>query len=187
MTDAPHYFGSAAEFGSWLEEHAASETQLLVGFMKVGTGVASLTWPQAVDEALCVGWIDGIRRRVDDERYTIRFTPRKTKSNWSAVNIARVEALQADGRMKPAGLAAYAQRTEAKSGVASYEQDIMPAFSQEDELLFRANPAAWDFYEAAPASFKRRVTWWVVSAKQASTRRRRLLTLVEACAEGRRT
>ena len=187
MTDAPHYFSSAAEFASWLEEHAASETELLVGFMKVGTGVPSLTWPQAVDEALCVGWIDGIRRRVDDERYTIRFTPRKAKSNWSAVNIARVEALQADGRMKPTGLAAFARRTEAKSGVASYEQEVMPAFGHEDELMFRANPAAWAFYEAAPASFKRRVTWWVVSAKQESTRRRRLLNLIEACAEGRRT
>jgi uncharacterized protein YdeI (YjbR/CyaY-like superfamily) len=186
VTDSPRYFQSAADFGSWLEEHAASETELLVGFMKVGTGVPSLTWPEAVDEALCVGWIDGIRRRVDDERYSIRFTHRKAKSNWSAVNIARVEVLQASGRMKPAGLAAFARRTEAESGTASYEQEAMPSFERADEHTFRAQPAAWAYYEAAPASYKRRVTWWVVSAKQASTRRRRLHTLIDASAGGRR-
>jgi uncharacterized protein YdeI (YjbR/CyaY-like superfamily) len=122
MTNAPRYFESAAAFGSWLEQHAASESELLVGFMKVGTGIPSLTWPEAVDEALCVGWIDSIRHRVDDERYSIRFTPRKAKSNWSAVNLARVEELRASGRMKPAGLAAFARRTEAMSPTSTYEK-----------------------------------------------------------------
>ena len=154
--------------------------------MKVGTGVPSLTWPEAVDEALCVGWIDSIRHRVDDHRYSIRFTPRKANSNWSAVNLARAEELQASGRMKPAGLAALARRTGAKSGTASYEQEPMPSFDHADEDTFKAHPAAWTYYQAAPATYRRRVTWWVVSAKQPSTRQRRLLTLIEACAEGRR-
>ena len=186
MTDVPRYFETAAAFESWLEEHAASESELLVGFMKVGTGAPSLTWPEAVDEALCVGWIDGVRRCVDDERYSIRFTPRKTGSHWSVVNIARVEELQASGRMKPAGLAAFTRRTEANSRSASYEQAVMPSLGQEDEGTFKAHPAAWAYYEAAPASYRRRVTWWVISAKQAVTRQRRLLSLIEASAEGRR-
>lgn len=186
MTDAPRYFESAAEFGRWFEDHAATESELLVGFMKVGARSPSMTWPESVDEALCVGWIDGIRRRVDDERYSIRFAPRKATSHWSAVNIARVAELQAAGRMKPAGLAAFARRSEAKSRAASYEQQDTPTFDPADELAFKANPAAWAYYKAAPASYRKRVTWWVVSAKQAATRQRRLVSLIEACADGRR-
>jgi uncharacterized protein YdeI (YjbR/CyaY-like superfamily) len=150
LTDVPRYFDSAAEFGRWLEDHAATESELLVGFVKVGTGSPSMTWPESVDEALCAGWIDGIRRRVDNERYSIRFTPRKATSHWSAVNIARVTELQSTGRMKPAGLAAFARRTEAKSRAASYEQRQTPTFDPADELTLKASPDAWAYYEVAP-------------------------------------
>ena len=186
MADAPRYFESAAEFGEWLDGHAATESELLVGFMKVGTRSPSMTWSESVDEALCVGWIDGVRRRVDDGRYSIRFTPRKATSHWSAVNIARVAELQAAGRMKPSGQAAFARRAEAKSRAASYEQQDEPAFDAADALTFKSNPAAWAYYHATSASYRRRVTWWVISAKQTATRQRRLLSLIEASSEGRR-
>ena len=126
LTAEPRYFETAADFGSWLEAHGATESELVVGFMKVGSGRPSMTWPEAVDEALCVGWIDGIRRRVDDERYSIRFTPRRATSNWSDVNIARVAVLEAEGRMKPEGLAAFARRTDVRSRSSSYEQEVPP-------------------------------------------------------------
>ncbi|NTU72236.1 MAG: bacteriocin-protection protein [Coriobacteriia bacterium] len=154
--------------------------------MKVGTGRPSMTWPQAVDEALRVGWIDGIRRRVDDERYTIRFTPRKATSHWSDVNIARVAELEAQGRMKPAGRAAFALRTATKSRAASYEQEIPPTLNAADELVFQGTPAAWEYFCTTPPGYRKRMAWWVNSARQQATHDRRLLALIEACAESRR-
>ncbi len=145
-----------------------------------------MTWPQSVDEALCVGWIDGIRKRIDEDSYLIRFTPRRKGSHWSAINIRRVGELQAMGRMQPAGLAAFAQRTEAKSAKASYEQAAMPELEPAQITIFKRDKAAWKFYLAQPPGYRRRVNWWVTSAKQEATRGRRLSVLIAACAEGRR-
>jgi uncharacterized protein YdeI (YjbR/CyaY-like superfamily) len=178
----PLFFASPAAFREWLERHAERETELLVGFYKVGTGLPSLTWPESVDEALCFGWIDSIRRRLDERSYTIRFTPRREGSVWSAVNIARVEALTAQGRMRPAGLAAFARRSECRSR----EQDDSVALSDEELRTFKRNKAAWHYFEAAPPGYRRLVLRWLADAKQAATRARRLAQLIDACAAGER-
>jgi uncharacterized protein YdeI (YjbR/CyaY-like superfamily) len=180
------YFASPEEFRAWLEEHHERATEVWIGYWKKHTGKPSLTWSQAVDEALCFGWIDGVLRRVDDERHVQRFTPRKPASNWSAVNIAKVDRLRAEGRMHPAGEAAFALRREEKSGVYSYEQRHMAAFEPAHEQRFRANEAAWEYWSAAPPGYRKMATWWVVSAKRPETRERRLTTLIEDSAAGRR-
>jgi uncharacterized protein YdeI (YjbR/CyaY-like superfamily) len=180
------YFASPEEFRAWLEEHHERATEVWIGYWKKHTGKPSLTWSQAVDEALCFGWIDGVLRRVDDERHMQRFTPRKPTSNWSAVNVAKVEQLRAEGRMRPAGEAAFALRREAKTGVYSYEQRHLAAFEPEQEQRFRANAAAWEYWSAAPAGYRKMATWWVVSAKKPETRERRLAKLIEVSAAGRR-
>ncbi len=184
MSDAI-YFSSPAELGAWLERHHESESELWLGYWKKATGKPSLTWSQAVDEALCYGWIDGIVRRVDDERHIQRFTPRKPSSNWSAVNIAKVEQLRAAGRMRPAGEAAFARRRADRSGVYSYEQRKDPQLEPEQERRFRANAAAWEYFMAQPPSYRRPALWWVVSAKRPETRERRLATLIEDSAARR--
>lgn len=186
MPIKPVFFRNADEFRRWLVANSCSAVEVAVGFVKAQRKSGGLTWPQAVDEALCVGWIDGVRHRIDENRYQIRFTPRKPGSNWSAVNIRRVPELQAQGRMAPAGIAAFAARTEAKSRTASYEQELLPDLSVTEIRAFKRQAAAWSFYQALPASYKRKVTWWVISAKQAATRERRLAKLLSACAEGRR-
>ena len=180
------YFTSPEEFRAWLEDNHESQTEVLVGYWKRATGKPSLTWSQAVDEALCFGWIDGVRRGVDDERHVQRFTPRKPTSNWSAVNIAKVEQLRAQGRMRPAGEAAFARRRADKSGVYSYEQRHKAALEPEQEARFRANAAAWEYFSACPPSYRTMAVWWVVSAKRPDTRDRRLSTLIEDSAAGRR-
>jgi uncharacterized protein YdeI (YjbR/CyaY-like superfamily) len=182
----PVFFAGAKAFRSWLEEHGATATELSVGFVKTHTGRANLTWPQAVDEALCFGWIDGVRHRIDEEHYRIRFTPRKAGSHWSAVNIKRVPELEAEGRMRPAGRAAFAKRTEAKSRMASYEQVEFPELSPAERKVFRANKAAWAFYVALAPGYRRKANWIVIRAKREATRKKRLAELVAACAEGRR-
>ena len=186
MVADPIYFNTAAELESWFDEHADGSSKLIAGFMKKGSGHPSVTWPEAVDEALCVGWIDGVRHRIDDERYQIRFTPRKATSHWSAVNINRIPILQAQGRMTPAGLAAFEKRTAAKSMQASYEQATMPELSTAEQDQFRQNITAWACYQALPPGYLKRVVWWVVSAKQITTREKRLGELIQACEEGRR-
>ncbi len=185
MAPSPHFFDSPEALRDWFTQHAASSTELIVGFVKTATGRAGLTWPQSVDEALCVGWIDGIRHRLDDEHYKIRFTPRKPGSHWSAVNIKRVPELQAEGRMTPAGLAAFEARTEARSRRASYEQETV-ALPPEDLRTFKAHRAAWRFFSATPPGYQRKVIWRVISAKRADTRARRLAQLIEACGRGER-
>jgi len=182
----PTYFSTPSEFREWLARNAASHTELIVGFMKVGTGVASITWPEAVDEALCVGWIDGVRTGIDDARYKIRFTPRKASSHWSAVNIARVAQLTTEGRMQPAGIAAFERRTEARSRRAAYEQPEMPELSAAEIKQIKANKAAWAYYETLPPSYLKRVIWRVVSAKKPETRLARMEALVAACAKRQR-
>jgi uncharacterized protein YdeI (YjbR/CyaY-like superfamily) len=174
----PTFFETPAEFSSWLAEHHDTATELLVGFFKKGSGKPSITWPESVDQALCFGWIDGIRRGIDDERYTIRFTPRKRRSTWSAVNIKRVGELRELGLMQPAGLAAFEARDEERSAIYSHEQ-AEPALSDDDTAQLRANAIAWEYWEAQPRTYRKAATWWVVSAKKKETRQRRLAALIE--------
>ncbi len=186
MPTEPIYFQNPEALRRWFAESSSSATELIVGYMKVATGLPSVTWPQSVDEALCVGWIDGIRHRIDDARYQIRFTPRRPGSNWSAVNIERVAVLQAEGRMTPAGLAAFERRSEDRSGKAAYEQPEMPELSAAQARLFRAQPQAWAYFESLPPGYRKKVTWWVTSAKRLPTQEKRLAKLMAACARGER-
>ena len=182
----PIFFADAALLRDWFTKHGGQASELIVGFVKTHTGRATLTWPQAVDEALCFGWIDGVRQSIDENHYKIRFSPRKPNSNWSAVNIKRVPELDAEGRMTKAGLAAFALRTEAKSRTGSYEQDAFPELSAAELVEFRKSKSAWAFYEKLPPSYRRKVNWLIISAKQETTRTKRFTALVAACAEGRR-
>ena len=186
LSAEPVYFENPAAMQRWFAANAASAGELIVGFMKKGTGSARVTWPEAVDEALCVGWIDGVRHRIDDERYKIRFTPRKAGSHWSAVNIKRIAVLQAEGRLTPAGLAAFEKRTEARSMQASYEQAAMPELTAEEEGDIRQNAPAWAYFAKLPPGYLKRMIWWIVSARQPATRQKRLQLLIQACAEGKR-
>lgn len=186
MSAAPTFFKDAAAMRAWLSEHGATAHELIVGFVKTHTGQATLTWPQAVDEALCFGWIDGVRTSIDENRYKIRFSPRKPNSRWSAVNIRRVPELEAAGRMTKAGLDVFALRQESKSKVASYEQEEFPELSPAERAEFKMNKKAWAFYEALPPSHRRKVNWLIISAKKPETRSKRFNALVSACAEGRR-
>ena len=181
------FFAKPAEFRAWLEAHHETERELLVGFHKKGSRKPSITWPQSVDEALCYGWIDGVRRSLGEESYTIRFTPRKARSFWSNVNIRRAGELIAEGRMRPAGLAAFEARTGERSGVYSFEQEDREkiVLTPEQEARFRANAAAWDYFQSCPPWYRRTATWWVVSAKREETREKRLAQLMEDSAAGR--
>lgn len=181
---AARFFSTAVAFRRWLERDHRRAAQLLVGFHKVGCGTPSVTWPEAVDEALCFGWIDGVRRRVDDSRYTIRFTPRRPGSIWSAVNVRRVAALTAAGRMAPAGTEAFAARRANRSGRYSYEQRPASLVAPYSTLLAR-NRAAQRFFAAQIPSYRRAATWWVLSAKREATRLTRAQTLIELSAQGR--
>jgi uncharacterized protein YdeI (YjbR/CyaY-like superfamily) len=182
----PTFFATPDEFRAWLERNHADADELLVGFHKKGSGRPSIDWPQSVREALCFGWIDGVRRSLDDERYTIRFTPRRRGSIWSAVNVRTANELIEAGLMRPAGLAAFEARSEKRSGVYSYEQRKTAAFDPEQERSFRADAAAWEFFQAQPAGYRRTATWWVVSGKREETRARRLTRLIEDSAAGLR-
>jgi uncharacterized protein YdeI (YjbR/CyaY-like superfamily) len=182
----PAFFATPAAFRAWLEKHHETQSELLVGFYKKDSGRPSMTWPESVDEALCFGWIDGVRKRVDDEAYTIRFTPRKKTSTWSAVNMRRIEALLVEKRVRPAGRAAYEHRSEAKSGIYAYEQRENAALSEEQQNEFRRHKTAWKFFESQPPSYRKVVTWWVISAKQEATRARRLAQLIEYSKKGER-
>lgn len=177
------FFESPSQFRDWLDENHDKAQEIWVGFYKKGSGKLGITYKEALDEALCYGWIDGIRKSLDEERYMNRFTPRKPKSNWSAVNIKRVGELQALGRMKPAGLREFEKRDPSR--VYSYEtnvRDLDPALEQR----FRANPQAWDFFQAQAPSYRRTIQFWIMSAKQEETRLRRLDKLMESSAKGAR-
>jgi len=179
----PRFFKSQSEFRRWLEKNHAQETELLLGFYKKGSGKASITYPEALDEALCFGWIDGVRRSLGDDGYTIRFTPRKAKSIWSNVNVRHVERLKKLGRMAPAGLEAYALRDPKKTGIYAFEnrpRELAPAY----EKKFRSNKKAWEFFEKQPPGFKRLMIFRVMEGKQEETRQRRLAQLIEASAKG---
>ena len=183
---APRFFGTAQAFRRWLERHAGTTPELLVGFHKVGSGRPSMSWSASVDEALCFGWIDGVRKRIDETSYSIRFTPRRPTSIWSAINIAKFEQLQAQGRMTPAGAAAFAQRSDAKSVVYAYEQASPAELAPDEWRAFRRHKAAWQFFEATPPGYRKLVLHWVTRAKKAETRAARLARLLEASAAGER-
>jgi uncharacterized protein YdeI (YjbR/CyaY-like superfamily) len=175
------YFPTPASFRKWLGKNHATKDVLWVGFYKKDSGKASITWPESVDAALCFGWIDGIRKRVDEERYTIRFTPRRHGSIWSAVNIKRIEELKTQGLMQPAGLAAFADRRENKSGIYAYEQ--RSAKLPEPYLArMKQNKAAWTFFAAQPPGYRKLMSWWIVSAKREETRQKRLQKLIATSA-----
>jgi uncharacterized protein YdeI (YjbR/CyaY-like superfamily) len=181
----PRFFPSPAHFRRWLEKRHASAAELLVGFYKTGSGKPSITWPESVDEALCVGWIDGVRKRIDDESYVIRFTPRNPSSTWSAVNIKKMAELIRQRRVGPAGIKAFEMRSDKKSGIYSYEQRDSARLSEEFEQIFQANAAAWEHFLAQAPWYRRTSTYWVMTAKQEATRQRRLAKLIEACACGK--
>jgi len=184
-TIEPMYFPTPAAFGAWLKRHHATATELLVGYWKTGTGKPSMSWPDSVDEALCYGWIDGVRKRIDDERYQIRFTPRKPGSIWSKVNIAKVQALIASKRMHPAGLRAFEVRTAERSEVYAYER-AAGVLDPADIKRFKAQPAAWAYFQAQAPWYKRVCVHWVTTAKKPETRARRLEQLIAACARSER-
>ena len=182
---SPNFFATPAEFRAWLAARHAGGAARWVGFYKKDSGKPSITWPESVDEALCFGWIDGLRKSIDDASYKIRFTPRKPRSTWSAVNINRVAELTQTGRMHPAGLKAFAERTEDKSVIYSYEQRKLAELDPAAEQQFRANQAAWEFFQTQPAGYRNTAIWWVVSAKQEATRQSRLARLIEDSQHGR--
>jgi uncharacterized protein YdeI (YjbR/CyaY-like superfamily) len=182
-TQKPRYFKTPDAFRKWLERHHASKGELLVGYYKVGSGRPSMTWSESVDQALCFGWIDGVRRRIDDERYCIRFTPRRSDSKWSDVNLKKVAKLKREGLMTPAGLATYERRVVGRRAGYPYEENVKqltPAMIRE----FRSHGEAWEFFQGQAPSYKMKVTHWITSAKQAATRERRLSKLIEACEKG---
>lgn len=184
-TGEPRFFATAAELRAWfLANHETSE-ELILGFYRASTGRRTVTWAEAVDEALCVGWIDSIQRGLNDEAYTLRFTPRRKRSIWSRTNIANVERLTAEGRMLPAGIAAFEARTPDRTGVYSFEQDEEPALAADDEARLRADAAAWAWFSARTPSYRRQATHWVISAKRPETRERRLAALIADSAAGR--
>jgi uncharacterized protein YdeI (YjbR/CyaY-like superfamily) len=184
-TTAPTFFPTPADLRKWFRRHHATAKELWVGFYKVGTGKPSITWPESVDEALCVGWIDGIRKSIDADSYMIRFTPRRAKSIWSGVNIRRVKALIEEKRMQAAGLEAFAPHRQNKSGTYSYEQR-RTELDEPYRSIMKANKAAWEFFQAQPPSYRKMAIWFVVSAKQEVTREKRLARLIADSAKGRR-
>jgi uncharacterized protein YdeI (YjbR/CyaY-like superfamily) len=181
----PIFFASAAAWRAWLAEHHDSEREVLVGLFKKASARPTMSWPQSVEEALCFGWIDGVRRRIDDQSHSIRFTPRKPRSTWSAVNIQKAERLIAGGRMQPAGLRAFEARTEENSRIYAFEQGQVELPPQAQAEL-KADPRAWSFWQSQPPGYRRIASWWVISAKRQPTRERRLAILIEDCAAGRR-
>lgn len=182
----PTFFASPEDFRAWLKANAAIEPELLVGFWKVGSGHPSMTWPESVDEALCFGWIDGVRKRIDDDTYQIRFTPRRPTSIWSAVNLKKYEGLLAAGRVTLAGKQAYALRKEEKSRVYAYEQPAHAELTKQEARHFKENPKAWAYFEACPSSYRKVVLHWITGAKKPETRAARLEKLIIACGKTER-
>lgn len=179
-------FETASAFRAWLEENHDSVNHIWVGYWKKQTGRVSVTWPETVDQALCFGWIDGIRKRIDDDSYAIRFTQRRSKSVWSRRNIERFEALLADGQVEQSGLEAYERRTKEKSGVYSFEQKTSPELPVELVAIFKADAAAWLDWVSRPPGYRKQASHWVMSARREATRRRRLAELISDSGAGRK-
>ena len=183
----PHdvrFFATPAELRDWFDANHLTEDELWLGYYKKASGRPSVDWSQVVDECLCVGWIDGVRKSIDDEVSVQRLTPRRKGSTWSAINVAKVATLTEEGRMRPAGLAAFAARTDANTAIYSHERPLA-SFDHGQEARFRADTAAWADWERRPPSYRRQATHWVTSAKQAATRERRLSTLIGDSRAGR--
>jgi len=178
MPPKPTFFPTPSDFRTWLETHHDKLREQLVGFHKKSSGKPSITWPESVEVALCFGWIDGVRKSLNETSYTIRFTPRKPTSTWSSININLVRKLTKQGLMHPAGLKAFAARNEKKCGIYSYEQRKSAKFTREQEKQFRANKAAWDFFRSQAPWYQRLTTYWVISAKKEETKRKRLSELI---------
>jgi uncharacterized protein YdeI (YjbR/CyaY-like superfamily) len=181
----PRFFATTTELRAWLEDNHATATELWVGFYRRGSGKPSITWQELVDEELCLGWIDGVRMGIDEVSYANRITPRKPRSTWSAINIARARELIKQGRMRPAGLEAFERRTDDRSAVYSYEQRKDARLEPEGERAFRANKKAWAFFERQPPSYRKTAIYWVISAKREETRQKRLATLMRDSQNGR--
>lgn len=173
----PTFFSQQSDFRKWLEKHHNKETELVVGFYKAGSGKQGMTWSQSVDQALCFGWIDGVRKSIDDDSYCIRFTPRKPASSWSSVNIKKVQELTRQGLMHEAGLAIFNKRTDGKSGIYSYEKTDV-TFSAEWEKLFKTNKKAWKFFQSLAPSYRKASIHWVMSARQQTTQVKRMNILI---------
>jgi uncharacterized protein YdeI (YjbR/CyaY-like superfamily) len=179
------FFASPKDFRAWLEAHHQTRSELWVGFYKKASGKPSITWPESVDEALCFGWIDGIRKSLDSVSYIIRFTPRQGRSVWSEVNIKRVRALLVEGRVEAAGKRAFQARRENRSGVYSYEQRLDQLPEPYQDRLKKAK-AAWSFFRSQPPSYRKQISWWVISAKKEETRQKRLQKVIETFARDKR-
>ncbi len=179
----PIFFPKPSDFRQWLEKNHDIVKELWVGYYKKASGIPSITWPESVDEALCFGWIDGLRKSIDKKSYKIRFTPRRTGSHWSAVNIKRVKELKTLGLMQPAGLEAFEKRDEKKSKQAAHEQENIK-LPEALELKIKANKKAWDFFQLLAPTYKKTSVWWVISAKQETTRLKRLDTLIASSEKG---
>ena len=177
--EEPTFFPIAQDFRDWLNINHKRETELWVGFYKKNSGIPSITWPESVDQALCFGWIDGIRKSIDEKSYKIRFTPRKPKSHWSDVNITKIAALKKEGLMHPAGLEAFKLREESRSSKASYEQSKI-AFNKTYEAELRSNEKAWSYFSGKSPTYRKQCIWWIMSAKQESTRIKRLQILISS-------
>jgi uncharacterized protein YdeI (YjbR/CyaY-like superfamily) len=185
-SDTPKFFRSPADLRRWFAKNHSRTNELWIGFHCKESRRPSITWPQAVDEALCFGWIDGIRKRIANKSYKIRFTPRREKSTWSAINIARVTVLTREGRMEPAGEAAFARREETNSRRYSFENRETAKLSRASEREFRRDSTAWEFFQRQPPGYRRVASWWVISAKRAETRRKRLQRLIDMSRDKRR-
>ena len=181
----PTFFATQSDFRQWLKENHDKETEILVGFYKVGSDKPSMTWPQSVDEALCFGWIDGVRKSVDGDSYSIRFTPRRKTSIWSAVNIKKVAELTEQGLMQPSGVKAFAKREEHKSRIYAYEKEPVK-LAAEFERKLKANQKAWLFFESQAPSYQKTIIHWIMNAKQETTKISRLEKLITASEKGQR-
>ena len=181
----PLFFKNQDDFRKWLMAVYEKETELLVGFYKVGSGKASMSWPESVDQALCFGWIDGVRKSIDAESYSIRFTPRRSNSIWSAINIRKVEELKKKCLMLPTGLASYAKRTEKKSAIYAFENETVELRNDLEEK-FKANSKAWEFFQKQTPSYKKTCYYWLMTAKQEKTKVSRLQSLINASGAGRK-
>ncbi|MFO0671655.1 MAG: YdeI/OmpD-associated family protein [Polyangiaceae bacterium] len=182
----PRFFRSPTELERWLVAHHETDSEIIIGFYKAGSDAKGITYREALDLALAYGWIDGVRKSIDATRWMIRFTPRKKTSIWSAVNIARVAELEAEGRMKPAGRAAFERRSEARSRVYSFERETPATLEPAERAAFEKKKRAWAFFTQAAPSYQRTATHWVVSAKKPETRARRLAQLIACSAAGER-
>ncbi len=185
MSDQIKFFSNQSKFHQWLDKHHDRESELWVGFYKKQSGKPSVTYPEALDEALCYGWIDGVRKSIDEVSYKIRFTPRKAKSTWSLVNTKRVAELKRLGRMRASGLKAFENRDPKRSGIYSFE-NAPRKLDAVYEKKFQSNKRAWEFFQAQPPGYQRTASWWVMSAKKEETRMRRLATLIGESEKGLR-